>query len=145
LNVVRANRWTGVVAIVLGGVVTVEAARLPLTFAGSVGPALVPYIVGLGWITCGLYLLLRPDAAREVLEDWPNRQAAMRIVQIVAIGAAYVVLMTYVGYLVSTWFLLFMSLWVMSDYGWLKRLLIALPTGLAMHLLFVEALQIPLP
>jgi hypothetical protein len=46
---------------------------------------------------------------------------------------------------VSTWFLLFMSLWVMSDYGWLKRLLIALPTGLAMHLLFVEALQIPLP
>lgn len=145
MNSVLANRIAGGISLVLGAMVTAAGAQMPFTFAGSVGPALIPAVVGVGWVLCGGYLLLRPAAVAESLDALPDRSAATRIAVLLAIGAGHVLIMQYISFMAAVAFLAFFGLWVISDYGWLKRLVISAVLALVLGGLCVFVLDMPLP
>ncbi len=145
MSSVFANRIVGCIALVLGMVVTIAGASMPFSFAGSIGPALIPVMVGIGWLLCGAYLVVRSAAVPEALDPLPSRDAALRIAMLIGIGAIHALILQHLSFMAAVGFLAFFGLWVVSDYGWLKRLIISVVLALGLGGLCIYVLEMPLP
>jgi hypothetical protein len=140
-----ANRIVGAATTIAGVVVLVSAVRLPFWFAGSLGPALIPTLVGSAWILCGVYLAVRPVVAGDSIGPFPNRRAAARAGALVTVFLVHAWLIDVIGFYGAAIVLCILSLRVMSNYAWWRVVLGGAAMGGAIAFIAVDLLAIPLP
>lgn len=140
-----ANRLLGAVATVAGIVVLIAALRLPFWFAGSLGPALVPTLVGGAWILCGLYLIARPVVAGDTVGPFPARDAALRAGALVGVFLLHAWLIDLIGFYGAAIILCILALRIMSTYRWWWVVLGGAALGGAIAAVAIDLLAIPFP
>lgn len=140
-----SGRIVGGVFGVLGIAFVAFASTMRMSFAGAPGPGMLPMIVGAGWTLAGLYLVLRPRTPAEDLPELPDLVGLSRVVLLLAVAVVHVALIGVVGYVASTFLLVFLALTVVSSYGLLVRLLAAVIGTVAVYLVFDVLLNLRLP
>lgn len=146
----------GVLMLALAIAYYIVASGIPRsTLADSVGPQGLPtsYAIALGVLSLlliGTTLLGRGGGIHVALgavkdAGKSDRYAALRAAGMVLIGAAYVAVLPWLGYIVSLALLIFSAAWYLEHRRTRWMLPIAAAGAFAFWLLFVEVLQIPQP
>lgn len=74
-----------------------------------------------------------------------DKQKTIRIVSVVVIMGLYSIVMSFLGFLISTFIFTFGVLWVMAERKWYKLTLIPLFLDIFLYVVFHMGLRIPLP
>ena len=148
----RANdALTGLVLILLAGIMITLTASFPAFPGQKYGPALFPRILGAGLIICGAVLVWRGIAARRAGEplvtfaEWTARPgSAFAFALILGSILLYIFASETVGFIpVAVVILAVLFLW----FG--VRWIVAVPTAIvatwAIHWFFGSAMRVPLP
>jgi putative tricarboxylic transport membrane protein len=149
----RSELGVAVLLAALGGLVLVDAARIPTDFTqrGPIGPAAVPTVVGIALLV--LAVLLALDVLRggrgesEMGEDIDLSHPSDWRTVLLLIGAflANVVLIDLVGWPISGAVLFWGSAYALGSRHWLRDPVIALVLSIVTYLVFARALGIGLP
>lgn len=88
--------------------VCIESIRLPLGSWRDPGPGLMPLIAGiiLGALCFGLYLQARLNQSAGIQGPWYPRKRWKRLTLVLAALLAYAIFLEFLGFLLSTFFLL---------------------------------------
>ncbi len=140
------NRSTGLIALVLGVVIAVQAAQLPpSTMAGDIGPAVFPFISAGILILCGLGMLITGGVKEASIF---TKESLVRLAKIFAVVLLYILAMSYLGFLIPTCAVLFVLsvMFAEEDHiAWWKILVFAIVLTIAIYLLFHNVLNLKLP
>jgi hypothetical protein len=133
----------------------IAAAIPPSTLADSIGPQGLPidYAIALGILSLlliGNTLLKRGGGIQAVVASTrhagkSDRYAALRAIGMLAMGAAYVVLLPYLGYILTLALLIFSVAWYLEQRLTRWMLPIAAIAGVVFWLIFVQTLEIAEP
>ncbi|MEM7045366.1 MAG: tripartite tricarboxylate transporter TctB family protein [Pseudomonadota bacterium] len=158
MSFINRDTWIGLVMMLVAAVYWLEADKIKISpLDGPVGASGLPkslaYALGaLSLILIGRSLvsaLMTPKSASEKAADEPSLADTMRphlrAVGMLGIGAAYLLLVSWLGYIVAiAALLLAVSLYIGAAWTF-RTLLIAVGGGILYYLLFVQFLGIPLP
>jgi putative tricarboxylic transport membrane protein len=148
----RANdAVSGLLLILLAGVMIALTASFPAFPGQRYGPALFPRLLGSGLIVCGALLMWQGLAARRAGEPWlafaPWTREPRRLLSFLFVLGAivlYILLAGTVGFIPLV-FAILAGLFLWFGVRWLVSLPLALGVTLAMHWFFASAMRIPLP
>jgi hypothetical protein len=146
----------GILMLVLAIAYYIIASTIPRsTLADSVGPQGLPtsYAIALGVLSLlliGTTLLGSGGGVQAVLgaakdASKSDRYAALRAAGMLLIGAAYIAVLPWLGYIVSLALLIFAAAWYLERRRTRWMLPIAAIGAFGFWLVFVEILQIPQP
>ena len=146
----RRSRWSWValapLAVLLFGVgYTVVALGLPLQSALGPGPGFVPFLIGLLIVICAAWALLTGTAAIPRDQPFPLGEEAGRVPLLVALLAAYVVLLVPLGHLLAATLMASASAWVLGRRPWWRAIGIGVVLSVGSWVLFDLLLGMPLP
>ena len=141
----NANTVMGGLTVWLGVGVILESARI-YQYARSflTGDHIVPGIAGIILALLGLDLIFFVPAPVQK-PTFPKGQILRRILGTAALMAAYLVLMNYIGYVVSTLAASYGLFRVFGKYPWKKSAVMALLTTLFVWIIFIAWLNMPFP
>jgi len=141
------DRVTGLIALVLGIVVAVNAYQLPPSaMTGDVGPAVFPYITAALLIVCGGSLVIKGDAKEA--EPYFTKKQLLRLLLFLGTILLYCVGMDLFGYPVPTLAFSFAACMMFNPdprKGWPKALIFSAIMTVAIYLIFVYAFKLVLP
>lgn len=112
------------------------------------GPGLFPLLIGAGMFLTSagtVWQAARGGYPSFAEIEWPVGVGWWRIVAIVVASAAYILLIPYVGDLVTNFLSIVIIARVMGLKRWWAVLLVAAAMGFAFHFLFATLLDVPLP
>ena len=146
----RRSRWPWValapVAVLLFGLgYTAVALGLPLRSALGPGPGFVPLLIGLLIVVCAAWALLARATAIGPDRPFPLGEEARRVPILVALLAAYIVLLVPLGHLLAAMLLASGGLWVLGRRPWWAAVGIGVALSAGSWVLFDLALGMPLP
>ncbi|WP_353475898.1 tripartite tricarboxylate transporter TctB family protein (plasmid) [Salipiger sp. H15] len=134
---------TGAALVALGILMIWIASGFPQIGAMSYGPDLFPRIIASGLILSGLGILL--EAARGIApESEGPRLAALPILILLALVAAFAVLLPLLGFHVAAALALLVAVRIFGG-GWTVAGAVAILGPLALHYIFYSVLRVPLP
>lgn len=143
-----SDALTGAFLIALAIAILVHIQSYPLIPGQNYGPALFPGVIAVGFIGCGLLLIIRGVRAKAplvALSGWMRNPVTLTNVMVVcAVLVVYIVLAQPLGFLLTAplcLLVLFLKLKVRVP----TAIVVALVATLAMHLLFYKLLRVPLP
>lgn len=146
LNVRHANRGVGVAFLTVAAILAIEGARLPQSFAGSLGPGFLPLVVGVCCAIGGLALIIWPGReGSETLPELPDREGATRVLLVILAFGLHVLLMGFVGYAAAAALFGFATWTVLGRFNWWMRALSAVIMAGGLYVLFALLLDVPLP
>ena len=131
--------------LLFGAGYTVVALGLPLQSALGPGPGFVPLLIGLLIVICAAWALLTRTAAIPMDQPFPRGEEAGRVPLLVALLAAYVVLLVPLGHLLSATLMASASAWVLGRRPWWLALGIGIVLSVGSWVLFDLLLGMPLP
>ena len=140
----RTNIFAGLVTLILGIMVAVEAHRIPDPGLEDVGPGAFPFVLGIVIAACGLLLLLtafRERRAGEPLE--PVRWAA--VLAALALLVAYAISLDYLGFFVATALFVVASLMLLGTRGPVRLALSGVAISGGILMIFGVLLRVSLP
>jgi len=149
----KADRWAAVVLLLLGLGYFLAATRYPVGEISNPGPGLTPRLLGILFILLSGYLLLMswlgpqkktPQPTHEEGEA-PGCKESVGVTRVTAILIIYVAAMNFLGFALSTFLAIFLSSRLMGLEGWRKPAFLGIGTVVLAQLLFVLALDVPLP
>jgi hypothetical protein len=120
----------------------VSCKGLTLGSFGSPGEALVPVITGSFITLFSLILLLRKD---KIAKETMDRDTIVRIIKITAAVFIYVILMTLVGFKISTLVTTMAAVRILGHDNWKTNLLFSVLSMVCAALIFQVWLALPLP
>ncbi len=120
-----------------------EASRLPFGTARNPGPGFVPWWTSL--TLGGLALGLLAQALRARPATGPARGRGLKVVALLAVLAAYVLVLEPLGYPLSTFLLALFMLRVVEPHRWAVALGVAVTAAAGSYLVFALWLKVPLP
>lgn len=167
LSRVPRDIWIGLVALVVAALYWWGADGIPISpLDGAVNAAAMPQALAYALAGLAVVLILRaisiqlmtrraiqqaaPEPAEAVREGEesetpPSRFKHLRAMGMLAIGLVYLLLIPYLGYLVSVALLVFaVSLYMKAPLS-RKTLAVAVGSGVFFYFMFVRFLDIPLP
>ena len=140
----------GALLAVLGAVVLFHVQSFPKIPGQQYGPGLFPGTIALGFLVCGLLLVVSGVRGRDggpwiAAQAWTRSAQHVRAVLVIVAGlAAYIVLADLVGFLILAPLLLF--LWFVALGVRMKTAVIAsIVTTLVIWFAFYKLLRVPLP
>lgn len=94
-----SDRIFGAVMIVvaLGYILSATTIQVPL-FPDPMGPKMFPYLIAIGVIICGIFMIVRPDPEA----SWPPAQAVLKLVFAAAVMIGYAFALKPLGFLIPT-------------------------------------------
>ncbi len=109
-------------------------------------PTLIPWGVAVSLLFAGGMLLVRALTGRAfLLEEKLVGENRRRVIFVALLTGGYASLVTYVGFLITTFlYLLFFAL-VVGEKRWLRLTLFAALVPVAIYFVFATALNVPLP
>jgi hypothetical protein len=144
----RADIVSGMVVFLFSVFLFYESSKLQFMYSTSIpGTGFLPYWLSLGM--AGLGLLLVVNAWRQQTAGssitWPaGRGLSWILATIVALGA-YTLLMTVVGYILSSFALMALLIRMLSSYRWYTVAAASLATAVVVYAIFAIWLQMELP
>jgi hypothetical protein len=155
----RNDLWSGGVLLLLGGAYLAIDLRYPLDSLANPGPGLFPLAAGMLLVTLALLQLAqaggtllslgRAVASRPSTDDpggtAEDSQAGRRPVLMLAILVVYLLVVSWIGFLTSTFLLVVICSKLMGSRGWSGPVALAAGLALACYLLFSVWLRVPLP
>lgn len=141
---VNSNTVMGGLTVLFGIVVIAESVRI-YKYARSVltGDHIVPGIAGIAMIFLGISLIF--SSAATYKPTFPKGAILKRILGTAAVMVVYLLLMNYVGYVVSTLLASYGLFRVFGKYSRAKSALMALLTTLFVWAVFIAWLNMPFP
>jgi putative tricarboxylic transport membrane protein len=162
---VTRTRVEGLVIFVVALAYIWEAHNVPEFYQipGVPGPTTFPYLLGLVFAACGLWLLVSPKdlmgqlakireartapaAAGEPRQDILTRiSSEWHLVAMWAVIIAYLWFMPDIGFPLSTFLLLTVFFWLLGETRWMVVLGLALTSTVVIYVLFKMGLNVRLP
>jgi len=145
----KAEMITGVVLLVLSGLVIWGALQMPPSASFGPGAGFLPFWLGV--LLAVLATILFVSAWRRQATDqdnqriFPGKQALFAIASVLVGVAVYISLIDTLGYLVDTFLLILFLMKVVEREKWPLTLTIALVTTVVLFIVFQILLKITLP
>ncbi len=144
----------GLVAIVFGGVLIIQARNFPEVRHIEYGPGLLPTLVGIGLIAAGTVLLVRRVFAGHGKQvGWVSigrgegvdrsRGLVAMALQIIAV-TFYIAAVNTLGFLITMPIVLFSLIW-WFDRRSVRAVLVAVFGSIVIHSFFYQVMSVPLP
>ena len=142
-----ADIVSGGALTLLGFVVLVAASQITGGMEERLPPRTLPNIVGAALLVGGLALIWEAWRYRgpETPVGWPRWSGMLRNLVTLGALAAFVALLELLGTPLATALFVFGLVWYLRKRGGLSALLIGLICGAAIHLLFIQFLELSLP
>lgn len=157
MRILTRDTWIGVVMLIVAIVYWFEASKIRVSpLDDGIGAAGLPKALAYALGALAIILIVRSVLGAVMFgapegEAKPEKPAAdvwkphLRAVGMLAIGVGYLLLVSWLGYIITVALLLLcVSLYIGASLN-LRTLLVAGLGGIVYHLLFVEFLGIPLP
>lgn len=154
---INRDVWIGLVMLVVAGVYWLEADKISVSPlddpVGADGlPKSLAYCLGALAIfmivrsVVGAFVAIRPAGSEAKSDDADaSMKRHLRAIGMLAIGVVYLLLISWLGYMLTVMALIFaVALFIGAPFG-LRTVLVALVGGIGFQLLFVEFLDISLP
>ncbi|WP_028986674.1 tripartite tricarboxylate transporter TctB family protein [Thermicanus aegyptius] len=143
------DRYAGLFFLAIGLFFSVESFSISSSAYGSnVGPNIFPLGLGILLILLSLRLIYEDwkKGSVERKESWKvRREDLQRFFLLLFLSFAYVLLLERLGYVISTFFFLFLSFQAMEKGKWVSSFLIALLFSSIVYYLFAVVLKGTLP
>ena len=143
-----SDALTGAFLIALAIAILFHIQSYPLMPGQNYGPALFPGVIAVGFIGCGLLLIVRGVRAKVpliALADWVRNPVTLtNFLVVCAVLVLYIVLAQPLGFLLTAplcLFLLFLKLKVRLP----TAVVVAIVSTFVIHFLFYKLLRVPLP
>lgn len=143
MSPVMAERFSALVVIAVGVAACVLARRLPAQTGFGLGPAFLPFWIGVVLAACGLWLCARPANSTE--GSWPSPRGLARA------GAGFVAILFYVlaleplGYFLSTSGFLIGGMLLLELGRPFRALIFGFGSSFFLLIIFRIWLRVPLP
>lgn len=143
----RADIVSGCCLIVLGILVLIAASQIRGGMEERLPPRTLPYIVGLTILAGGAFLALKSWrlTGRDVPLKWPDRAAMIRITVVLLAVIAFVLVMTPIGFPLSSGLYIAFSIWYLKRSALWTALIAGLITGVLSYYVFGQVLELSLP
>lgn len=128
----------------IGVVCIVGGLMLPFQYAGSIGPAWLPLLIGTLLVICAIAYAIIATRAKERVQ-WTDRTGWLTIAGIFGSFIVFLVVAQLTFFALGTAVFIFLFLTSVRTYSILKRIIVATLSAVGIHLLFVTLLQLPLP
>jgi putative tricarboxylic transport membrane protein len=138
------ERISSLIVFVIGLLITWQASKLRLGGFHKPGPGLFPLILGLILILLSLILLIQ-SKGRPGSRSFSFGESPKRIVMVYGSLLAYVAILEYAGFLLSSFLLIFFLFVVLGEYTVKRAALTALAATAVAYVLFDVLLKSPLP
>ncbi len=136
-----SDRITAILIFIFAAIYGLEAYRLKSGFGSdSVGPRGFPLILAALLAIISIFLFLKP----EFIERWPGRNEWINLLSMLVSFVVYAYLLVPIGFIAAT---TIETGFLSQRFGakiW-QALILGLGSSLFLYVLFVHALQIPLP
>jgi putative tricarboxylic transport membrane protein len=135
----------GIVAVIIGLVSLSEGIRLaPMGNSAVAGDHTLPLLLGVVMVVLGLLLIFMPNKA-DFEVKFPEKTTLLKMIAVFAVMCGYWAVMTYLGYLLTTWLALIFLYRIMGPYPWKKSVLFAAVTVAVVYVVFVVWFNTMLP
>ncbi len=136
------DRSIGLICGVLAAICLFETHRL---WSGWPGPGTMPLVIGLILLLNSVVYLARPAGGSTPIA-WPKRETLIATAIVAALFAAYVLVLPWVGFLISTWALTtFVTKTISSEPTWLGTIVGMGVLSAVCHFVFNSLLGASLP
>lgn len=142
-----ADMVTGGVLVALGGVTVAAALRIVGTAGERLHPRTLPYLLGWLVVAGGVALFLSAVRSRGPgrTVEWPDREAARRLLVSFGSLALYVFLIEPAGFPLATFIFVGFLVWFIGRCHPLVALGLGVASAGTVYLLFVRLLALPFP
>ena len=143
----KADLYVGTIIVCIGLLLAYESLQLPTVEGMLIGPGSLPLGLGICLAVLGLILVLASAMGhtRDKVICWPQGSELRQIVLVALSFALYIVIVTILGYLISTLLMLIVLIRVMGNFRWRFVIPISLFFTIALYIIFQVWLQISLP
>ena len=147
----RKNVYSSILFLLLSVYISIESYRLGLGKLSMPGPGTFPFIAGaaLGIISASLLIrtLLKEPLRKTLAEPGEDSEPInwQNIFLTLAAMLVYVVILNWLGFVLSTFVLMIFLVWAVGRARWHVSLITALSITIASYLLFEVALDAQLP
>ena len=142
------DQYSGIFWILLGGTVTVSSFFYGVGSFSAPGPGFITFLAGAALTLLSLLLFISSTRSKKGVESlrslWENRQTG-RALYILGLLVAYMFLVTPLGFLLSTFFLLILLFRVQARYPLRKVIFLSAASTLASLVVFDVWLGVQLP
>jgi putative tricarboxylic transport membrane protein len=137
----------GTIFFIFSLVVCYESIHLPLWSAKKPGPGLFPLFLGisLGFLSLVFIIVKGFRKNREAAFFWADRRNRKRILFACGILISYAIVLPFLGFLVSTFFLVFFLLGLSYPGKWIVMGISSFLISIAFYIIFQILLKIQLP
>jgi putative tricarboxylic transport membrane protein len=142
-----ADLITGIVLLVLSGLVIAEAWRMPDSASFGPGAGFLPFWVILALLAVLLLVSVwtRKVTEKDISSPFPGKKALLAITGVLGGLAAYILLIEVLGFLVDTFLYVAFLLGVVERERWRLTVSVALFTTIGLYVIFQVLLTIGLP
>jgi putative tricarboxylic transport membrane protein len=145
----KAEMITGVVLLVLSGLVIWEASQMPPSSSFGPGAGFLPFWLGVLLALLATILFVsawrRPVTGQDNTSIFPGKQALFTIAAVLAGLAVYILLIDVLGYLADTFLFVVFLVKVVEREPWPLTLQLALAATAGLFITFQVLLKITLP
>jgi hypothetical protein len=140
----RSDRWIGILFILFGFLVVLEASKLEFTSSYGAGSGFFPFWLGVATIVSAMIVALH--SWRKPLEDDSSKPTIWPVKKLLALAAllGFVFTLDLLGF-VTGFALLVAFLLKLEGENWRNAALVALASGAGFYLFFVRLLSVALP
>lgn len=139
----KLDRISSLVFFLIGVLMIRESQMLPYMVGHTPGPGFFPLWLGIALVVLSAVLFITTRSAEMPFLE--NRFGFRKTVFLVALLAAYVFSLSYLGLLLALGAFLAILLRVIEGKGWRTSVSIAVLTSVGCYLLFEVSLKVPLP
>jgi putative tricarboxylic transport membrane protein len=142
-----ADLACGCLLVLLGIVVLVAASQIRGGMEERLPPRTLPYIVGVTILSGGAFLALKSwrRGGKDVPLKWPDRGAMIRITVILLAAVVFVLVMTPIGFPLSSGLYIAFSIWYLKRSAVWTGLICGIITGVLSYYVFGQLLELSLP
>lgn len=144
----RADVVSGAVLFVVSAILFYQSSKLEMVYGNSIpGTGFLPYWLSLAMVLLSLILIVngvRSLGSGATLR-WPPGKGLIWIVTTIGALAAYTMLATVVGYIISTFAFLLVLVRMLSSYRWHTLVAFSLAVSVGLYAIFGLWLQMTLP
>lgn len=99
----KRDQITGAVLVLTGVIIAVMVSRFKVPFSSSYpGPKALPSIAVVGFLVCGTGIFVESTRSQKEEPVFLVQEGWIRVAESIALLAAYILVMKYVGYLIAT-------------------------------------------
>jgi len=143
----RMDLIKGITFLIFSLIVCYESIHLPLWSAKKPGPGLFPFFLGisLGFLSLVFIIVKGFRKNREAAFFWADRRNRKRILFAFGMLISYAIVLPFLGFLVSTFFLVFFLLGLSYPGKWIAMGISSFLISIAFYIIFQILLKIQLP